>query len=226
VEALHGLGYPMRPSADLAVMEFHPHADESEFFDNLLDGPLPNVHLALASTARFAKERMLPFKRAGRVLAGLGEEGSLPWVMATHEHAQLYDLPDNQLVTDEKKLDFDFATFQGLLELARLHPNSMILQRTCEVFAWATVENREVEWNMAFTPKLVDEVGWRTPSLLWAYASGLTEMLEPEEAEKLVMEALEIDPNHELAGRLLKHLTGEENLQLESRAEREGHTDH
>ncbi len=226
LEALHGLGYPLRPSADLSLMEFHPHADESEYFDNLLDGPLPNVHLALASTARFGNESMLPFHRAGRVLAGLGEDGSLPWVMATHEQAQIFDLPDNQMVADEKKLDFDFATFQGLLELARLHPNSMILQRTCEVFSWATVENREVEWNMAFTSKLVDEVGWRTPSLLWAYASGLTEMLEPEAAEKLVMEALEIDPNHELAGRLLKHLTGEENLQLESRAEREGHTDH
>ena len=226
LEALNGLGYPIRPASDLAVMEFHPHADDSEHFSNMFVGPLPNMHLALASTAAFNKEKVLPFTRAGRVLAGLGSEGSLPWVMATHELAQIFDLPDNQLVTDEKKTDFDFETFQGLLELARLHPDSLILQRTCEIFAWSTVENREVEWNMAFTPKLVDEVGWRTPSLLWAYASGLTEMLEPEEAEKLVMEALEIDPNHELAGQLLRHLTGEENLQLETRAEREGHTDH
>lgn len=226
LEQLSNLGYPMNPKYDLEVLEFQPRSDESQHFNNLLSGPLPNVHLALASTAFFAKEQMLPFHRAGRVLGGLGGEGALPWVLATHENAQIYDLPDNQLVTDEKKADFDFATFQGLLELARLHPESVILQRTCEIFAWATVENREVEWNMSFTPKLVDEVGWRTPSLLWAYASGLTEMLDPESAEKLVMEALEKDPEHELAGQLLKHLTGEENLQLESRAEREGHTDH
>ncbi|NQU49341.1 MAG: hypothetical protein HQ519_11890 [Planctomycetes bacterium] len=225
LEEMDYMGYPMKPGVDLKVLEFKPRVDESKHFNNLLAGPLPNMHLALASTAHFAKEGMLPFHRAGRVLAGLGAEGALPWVMATHENAQIFDLPDNQLVADEKKADFDFATYKGLLKLARLHPDSLLLQRTCEVFAWSAVANREVEWLMDFVPKLVDDLGWRTSTLLWAYASALHEMLDSDGAEKLIEEALEADPNFEFALDLQKVIHGDES-QFESRSEHEGHEDH
>jgi hypothetical protein len=226
LESLDNLGYPLQPKFDLDVMEFEPRHDVSSNFSNLLAGPLPHLHLALAGTSPFDKEEMLPFHRAGRVLGGLGAEGSLPWVMAGHENSQVYSLKDSQLVTAESKVDFEFTTLQGLLELARLHPNSSLLKRTCEVFAWSMVERREIEWSVAFTAKLVDEVGWRTPALLWAYGTAWLEMLDLDEAEALAKEALELDPDHELAQTLLKRIRGEEESELESRNEHEGHEEH
>ena len=42
----------------------------------------------------------------------------------------------------------------------------------------------------------------------------------------LAKEALELDPDHELAQTLLKRIRGEEESELESRNEHEGHEEH
>jgi hypothetical protein len=52
------------------------------------------------------------------------------------------------------------------------------------------------------------------------------EMMDPEKAEALAREALELDPNHELSQLLLKRIHGEEDSGLESRNEHEGHEEH
>jgi len=153
----------------------------------------------------------------------LGSEGSLPWVLAHFMNGQLWTLKDNQLGELEGKMDLSKETLDGLLALARLHPRSWMLQRLCENFAAALVHRREVDWASGFTFKLVDEIDWRTPLLLWAYGEASLEMLDNDTAREMAQEALLALPQYGPAERLLRKANGEEDPDYEKRSEHEGH---
>jgi hypothetical protein len=222
-EFLDGLKQPIHQTIDLPLAEFQPRHDQSESFPNLLAGPLPHLALALAGPAPYSSEQVRPALRAGRILGRLGSENSLPWTLARHMNGQLWTLKDNQLGELEGKTDLSKETLDGLLALARLHPRSWMLQRLCENFAAALVHRREVEWSIDFTAKLVDEVGWRTPLLLWAYGEATLEMLDSDGARELAEEALLALPQYGPAERLLRKAKGEIDPEYEKRSEHEGH---
>jgi SAM-dependent methyltransferase len=220
---LDDLKQPIHETIDLPLAEFEPRHDQSDSFQNLLAGPLPHLTLALAGPAPYPTEQARPALRAGRVLGHLGSQNSLPWTLARHMNGQLWTLKDDQLGELEGKTDLNKEALDGLLALARQHPRSWMLQRLCESFAAALVHRRESDWATDFTQKLVDEVGWRTPLLLWASGEAALERLETDRARELAEEALLALPQYEPAKRLLRKANGEEDASLESRSEHEGH---
>jgi len=217
----HGLA--VNPTVDFEVMRGDTTRDSSDLFPRLLSGPLPHFSLALASTAPSRLEEARPWQASARVLGRLGETGSLPWVLAAHEGAQVWSLKDTQVAPREAKVDLSADALQGLVELARRYPESLVLKQLAENFAVAAVRKREVEWAYLITSKLVDEIGWRTPWLLVSYGETLFEMLDKEGAERLANEALTLDPEFEPAIRLGKIARGEIDPLLETRAGHEGH---
>lgn len=217
----HGLR--LNRDVDLPLLQVSTDGDRTELYAGLLDGPLPPLSLALIGTTRHRMEEGRPWRTAARVLAGLGPDGSLPWVLATHASAQLWGLKDTQVVPREEKLDFDAPALAGLADLAAQHPRSEALKELAENFAIGAVRARELEAAYPFLQQVVDELDWRTPWLLVAYGQLLNEMLMPEEAEAMANEALAMQPGFEPALSLRAVARGEEDPFRESRESHEGH---
>lgn len=220
---LRDRGFPLHPDLELDLLEASIDRDESDLFGDLLTGPLPPLALALSATAPFRGEETRPWKRASSVLGRLGEQGSLAWVLGLHEGSQVWSLKDTQVVPREEKIDLNKDALDGLLALAKQHPDSEMLRFLAESFGYSAVRKREVEWAYAFMQGLVEDLNWRTPWLLVAYGETLFEMLEPERAEALADEALLIRPDFEPALRLRAIARGEADPFLESRSQHEGH---
>lgn len=221
---LRDRGFPLRRDLELDLLEASIERDQSELFGNLLRGPLPPLALALSATAPFRAEDARPWKRSASVLGRLGPQGSLAWVLGLHEGSQVWSLKDTQVVPREEQIDLSREALEGLLALAKQHPDSEMLRFLAESFGYSAVRKREVEWAFAFMRGLVEDLEWRTPWLLVAYGETLYEMLEPEAALALAEEALELRPDFEPAIRLRAIANGEADPFLESRSQHEGHS--
>ncbi len=230
--ALNDTTHPIHPPTDLTLFEVVADRDRSDSFAMLLAGPLPHLSLALSSTPPFPTEELLPWRRAAGVLSGLDpatanseNQLGIAAILSDYMASQTWSLKDLQQIPLDRKVDVQHEILDELARLARANRSSDLLRRTCESFAWLLVQQREVEWNLQFLEVLVDECGWRSPQLLWAYGEVLNEMLEPEEAEKLAHEALDLQPGFELAEALIRKIHGEDDG-LEDRHEHEGHLRH